>query len=196
MKAKTRLLPFLCACCLCLFSSKAVSQSNCDTIGSIENLNKSVFGKRVVHIKGTNAKLLIALDPHWSMPEFDTVPYRHPEDMKMIKKNFAHLMKQGIDEVVVWKFRRRSGLAVAIPFDHGCAVRGYGEPDELKKLTTMHKTLLLISKHGLEDSSVRNSIKRLLMGEPAVERYFSDAMIDIMIDKLLPLMANKNAGAE
>lgn len=131
---------------------EALSQANCDTIGSIENLNKSVFGKRVAHIKGTNAKLFIALDPHWSLPEFDNVPYWHPEDMKMIKKNFAHLMKQGIDEVVVRKFRRRSRLAVAILFDHGCAVSGYGEPGQLKKLIIMHKTILLISKHGLDDS--------------------------------------------
>ena len=196
MKSKTLLLPVLCACCLSVFSSEAVSQSNCHTIGSIEKLNKSVFNKRVAHIKGTNTKLFIALDPYWSMPEFDNVPYRHPEDMKMIKKNFAHLMQQEIDEVVVWKFRRPSGMGAAVPFAKGCAVPGYGEPDQLKKLNLMHEALLLISRRGLSDSSVRNNIKRLLMLRPSVESHFNDAMIDIMIDKLRPLLANASPVAE
>ena len=59
----------------------------------------------------------------------------------------------------------------------------------------MHKTFLLISKYGLDDSRVRNSIKKLLM----VSRYaphFSDEMIDIIIDNLRPLMANNKSPAE
>lgn len=190
MIAKKLLLPFLCACCVALFSSQATSQSDCQTIGYIEDLNKSVLDKRVAHIKGTNARLFIALDPIWSMPEFDDVPYRHPEDMKMIKKDFAHLMKQGIDEVIVWKFQRPAGLAVAVPFNNGCAVSGYGEPDELEKLIIMHEIFLLIAKHDVDDSRVRNSIKRLLMGSHYAS-HFSDGMIDIIIDKVRPLMANK-----
>jgi hypothetical protein len=190
MKVQKLLSPFLCACCVSLFSSEALSQPDCKTIGYLEELNKGVVGKRVAHIKGTNAKLFIALDPIWSLPKFDSVPYRHPKEMNMIKEDFAGLMEQRIDEVVIWNFQRLAGLAVAVPFSKGCAVSGYGEPDELEKLIIMHETLLLISKHGVDHSRVKNGIKRLLMVNYA--DYFDDAMIEIIIDQLRPLIGNNN----
>lgn len=189
MAANRLLLSFLCAYCVFVFAPQVASQPDCQTVEYIEDLNKRVFDKRVAHIKGTNARVFVALDPIWSTPEFDDVPYRHPEDMQMIKKDFARLMKQGVDEVIVWKYRRPTGLAVAVPFSNGCAVSGYGEPDELEKIIIMHETLLLISEHGVDHSKVRNSIKRLLM----VSRFashFNDEMIDIIIDKHRPLMTN------
>jgi hypothetical protein len=188
MTANRLILPFLCACCVFVFTPQAASQPPCETVKQIESINKGVLDKRVAHVKGINARLFIALDPIWSTPDFENVPYRHPEDMEMIERKFEYLMEQGIDEIIVWKFRR-GGLAGAVPFKDGCAVSGYGEPDLLEKLIIMHKTLLLISKHGVDDSSVRDSIKRLLMvGRFA--RHFDDEMIDIIIDKLRPLMTN------
>lgn len=189
MAANRLLLPFLCAFSVLVFAPQAASQPDCQTVEYIEDLNKSALDKRVAHIKGTNARVFVALDPIWSTPEFDDVLYRHPEDMQMIKKDFARLMKQGIDEVVVWKFRRQAGLAVAVLFNNGCVVSGYGEPDELEKVILMHETLLLIAEHGVDDSRVRNSIKRVLMVS-RFARHFNDEMIGIIIDKLRPLMTN------
>lgn len=166
----------------------------CQSPRDIEKINRGLT-TRFFHIKGKNAKLFIALDPIWSMPDFDNVPYRHPDDMKSIKEKFAYLMKQEIDEIVVWKFKRHAGLAAAVPFHNGCAVKGYGSPDDREKLTLMRKTVRLIPKHGLDDPMVRDSIKSLLV----VSRYrasYEDNMIDIMIDKLRPLMEDKNTSTE
>jgi len=164
---------------------ETAAQPNCDTVEYVEDLNKGTL-KRVAHIKGENSIVFIALDPIWSEPEFDNLPYRNSVDMEEIKKVREHLKEQEIDEVVVWRLSRRT-MGAAVPFKEGCLVSGYGEPDSMEKLKIMHKTFLLISKHGLDDSSVRNSIKKLLM----VSRYaphFSDEMIDIIIDNLRPLM--------
>jgi len=188
------LLSFLCVCSVSVVAPQAASQPDCQTVEYIEELNKSVLDKRIAHIKGTNARVFVALDPIWSSPEFDAVPYRNPEDMQRRKKDFARLMKQGIDEVIVWKFRRPSGLAAAMPFNKGCAVSEYGEPDILVKIIIMHETLLLISEHGLNDSRVRDSIKKLLMVS-IYAPHFNDEMIDIIINKLRPLMSNTKSSA-
>lgn len=190
MTTNKLLLPFLCACCVLLFASQAASQPDCATVEYIEDLNRNVIDKRIAHIKGKNARVFIALDPIWSAPEFDDVPYRHEEDMKMINKNFKHLMEQDINEVIVWNFRLPGGLAAAVPFKDNCAVSGYGEPDHLEKLIIMHETLLLISEYGADDQSVRDGIEKLLM----VSRYARftphDDKIDKIINKIRPLMTN------
>jgi len=187
MTASKTFLAFLCACGIFVFIPQVSAETDCQTVQSIETLNKGVLSQRVAHLKGQNARLFVSLDPVWSLPEFDDVPNRHPDDMQMIREEYADLMKQGIDELVIWEFQRPAGLAVAIPFAHDCAVSGYGEPDELEKLVFMHELVLLISEQGLDDSKVRDGIKKLLMNS-GVESHYDDKMVDIMIDKLRPLM--------
>jgi len=96
-------------------------------------------------------------------------------------------MNQGIDEVVVWKFRR-SGLGVAVPFKKGCAVTGYGELDQLQKLILMHEAFTVITQHGVDDPSVRDKLEKLLM----VSRYANfpphGNKIDAIIKKVRSLL--------
>jgi hypothetical protein len=186
MAAKILRLPLLCVCSTFLYACAAGVESHpdCATIEYIETLNESVLEKRVVHITGKNAVGFVALDPVWSRPDFDNVPYRHEEDMANIRDAFKTLTKAGVDEVIVWKFRR-PGLGVATVFKAGCAVRVYGEPDSIDKLDAMHEVFLLISRHGIDDPSVRKSIKQLL----AVDNYTPDEdKIDKIINKVRPLI--------
>jgi hypothetical protein len=188
MTAKGLLLPLLCVFTPFLYATNVASQPDCATVKYIETLNGSALEKRVAHIKGRNAIAFIALDPIFSESEFGDVAHRyHPEDLKKIKRDFVHLTEQGIDEVVVWKFRRPAALGVAVAFKAGCAVSGYGEPDLLDKLIAMHKTFLLISEHGIDHPSVRDSIKKILV----LSNYFPDEdKIDKMINKVRPLIAS------
>jgi hypothetical protein len=167
--------------------SIAAPQPDCLTVRYVENLNKQVFDKPIAHVKGINARVFVALDPIMSAPEFDDVPYRHPEDMEIIQNQFQKLMSQGIDEVVVWKFRR-SGLGVAVPFKKGCVVNGYAEPDQLQKLILMHEAFIFITQHGVDDPSVRGKLEKLLM----VSRYANfpthGKKIDSIIKKVRSLL--------
>lgn len=182
------ILPLVLAPLISLCTTEAVSQSYCTTAEQIETLNQNVIEKRLAHIRGTAAIVLIALDPVWSMPEFSTLPYRHPDEMTMIKDSFSYLVKQGIDEIVVWDF---GGLGAAVPFRDGCVVYGYGEPDDVQKITMMYETYRHIVARGLDDPTIREDLERLLMFElsPYQDDSLYDAsMIDIMVDKLRPLV--------
>ncbi len=162
-----------------------VSQSGCRTPEYIETLNKTIIEKRIAHIKGENAIVFVLLDPHWSLPDFDDVPYRHEEDMANIKKELNALIAGGIDEVIVWKFRRPSILGAAVGFKDNCVVSGYGEPDMVGKLTAMHEAFLLIIERGADDPSVRDSIRKVLEHTP----YKPDEdKINKVINKIHPLI--------
>ena len=169
------------------------AQPNCETVEYVEDLNRGAL-KRVAHIKDENSIIFIALDPVWSAPEYQYEGYRDEHFIAAIERMREPLVDAGIDEVVVWRLSRRT-MGVAVPFKEGCVISGYGEPDILEKLILMHETFLLISKHGLDDSSVRSSIKKLLMNSRYAP-HFSDEMIDIIIDNLRPLMANNKSPAE
>ena len=150
MTAKRSLFLLLCLCCIHVFPSQAASQPACQTIKYIEDLNKGAV-KRIAHIKSKNAILFIALDPIWSAPEFAKyVGHRDEHFIAFIESERKLLAEKDIDEVMIWKLTQTHGLAVAVPFKEGCAVRGYGEPDRRDKLINMHKAFLLISKHGVE----------------------------------------------
>ena len=176
MTAKRFLLLLLTACCASLLATSAVSQPDCRTPKYIETLNKSVLEKKIAHIKGTNAIVFVLLDPVWSLPDFDDVPYRHEEDMANIRSDLERLIKEGVDEVIAWKFRQ-PGLGVAVAFKEGCAVRGYGEPDMIDKIVSMNEAFVRIIEHGLDDPSVRESIRKLLQQTPILLKWF---MIDLV----------------
>lgn len=115
--------------------------------------------------------------------------------MAEIKKSFAKLTEQGIDEVIVWEFANPRGLGAAIPFKSGCTVDGYGEPDHVEKLAMMVKTFRHIRDYGLNDQRVRADIKQLLLFEFKKYRdnsIYDDSMIKIMLNKLRPLEARMN----
>ena len=175
-------------CTVFLFNADAQSQSDCETVKSIEDLNKGILDRRVVHIKGENARIFVALDPIWSMPEFHDVPYRHEEDMIRVKKDFKQLMEQGIDEVIVWGAKRPEGLGLALAFKEGCLVKGYGEPDYLSKLIPMHETYLLITKYSLDHPSVRDSIEKTLINSRYGKHLPHDNKIDAIINNIRPLI--------
>jgi hypothetical protein len=177
--------------CCYVFPPQAASQPECPTIKYVEDLNNGAV-KRIAHIKSKNAIVFIALDPIWSAAEFQHGGYI---DRGAIISDATResLVNAGIDEIVIWKLTRTHGLAAAVPFKDGCVVKGYGEPDLREKLINMHKAFLLISKHGVEDSSVRDGIKKILMssryaGDFYAKGSFKDGMIDVMIDNLPPLM--------
>ena len=74
---------------------------------------------------------------------------------------------------------------VATAFKAGCAVRVYGEPDSIDKLVAMHEVFVLISRHGINNPSVRDSVKQLL----ALDNYTPDEdKIDKIISKVRPLI--------
>lgn len=187
MTAKRVLPLLLTACCASLLATSAVSQPDCQTPEYIETLNKNVVESRIAHIKGTNAIVFVLLDPVWSLPDFDDVPYRHEEDMANIRNDLEELIEEGIDEVIAWKFRQ-PGLGSALAFKDGCVVRGYGEPDFVDKLIAMNEAFVLIAKHGVDDPSVRQGIGKLLKQTPYKP---DDDKIDKIINKIRPFVAKK-----
>ncbi len=200
MNTNKLLLQIIFVCLAFTVVPEAASQQGCQTPEDIETLNKEVFDRRLAHINGQGAMMFIALDPHWSRPEFVTIPYRHPDDMTMIMQSYAQLISQGVDEVIVWQFGRRIGLGATVPFKGGCAINGYGEPDEAEKLSMMNKVYMQINKHGLDSPVVREGIKQLIMRELEPyqdESIYDDSMIEIMINKLRQLVMNmKTADGE
>ncbi len=179
-----RLLFFSLFLYVCIVPLQAASQKNCSTIQQIEKMNKNKL-KRVAHIKDKNAIFLIFLDPVLSEPEFKDKGSQDKHFIAAIKRLRKKLIKQGIDEVIIWKLGSpwRGMMGAAVPFKNGCAVQGYGEPDLLQKLIQMHKVYLLISKYGLNSKHVRKGIKDLLM-KSRYKRKFDEKMIDIIINNL------------
>jgi len=170
-----------------VFVSHADAQTDCNTIERIEGINEGNL-EQTAHIKGNDAIVFIALDPSLSAPEFDYGDnYRDEHFIKAIKKLRKSLYRAGIDEVVVWKLPFPS-MGVAIPFKQGCAINGYGEPDFHEKLMLMNEAFLVISMQGLETSSARDSIKKLIQGTNYAHMY-KDEMVDIIINNLRPLIA-------
>lgn len=152
----------------------------CQTPEYIEKLNHYNL-KQVARVKSANAKLLIALDPVLSEPDFHYEGYRDESFISSMEALRKKLAEARVDEVIIWQLTRHARLGVAVPFDKGCALDGlYGEPDMLEKLQQMHKTYLLIMERGLDDPSVRDGIKQILMTSRYAGHY-NDAMVDAMI---------------
>ena len=165
----------------------ASAQPDCQTVAYIENLNKPVIDKRIGHIKGINARVFVALDPILSSPDFDDVPYRHPDDMEMIDNQFQRLMNQDIDEIVIWRFRR-SGYGAAVPFKQGCAVAGYTEPDHLQKLILMHDAYIAITRHGVDHPAVRDKLEKVIMAGRYADYTPHGDKVDIIVKKVRSLL--------
>lgn len=187
MKATDRLFALLVSLGMSFVTLPAVAQPDCQKVGDIEALNQGKL-RRTARIEGRDAILFIALDPVFSAPEFDFGDqYRDEYFIDTIKSARESLYGAGIDQVVVWRLPRRS-MGVAVPFKDGCAVSGYGEPDDHDKLMTMNATFLEISRFGLDAPSVRGSIERLLKNS-RYRRIYNDEMIDVVIGNLRPLIA-------
>ena len=77
-------------------------------------------------------------------------------------------------------------MGSAIAFNKGSAIEGYGEPDSFTKLMLMQDTLLLINEKGIDDPSVRDALKNLLMTS-RFDAHFNITMIDVMIRRIRPL---------
>ena len=177
----------LCLGCLYVFPSQAAFQSECKTIESIEDVNKGGV-KRIAHIKSKNAILFVALDPIWSEPEFQYEGARDQHFISSVKRLRESLVKVGINEIVIWELTGVPGLAVAVTFKEGCQAGRYGEPDQRDKLIKMHEAFLLISKYGVDNPSVRDGIKRILL-----ESHYAvnDDMVDVVLDNLRLLMTKE-----
>ena len=179
-----KMLLLLALCSLPQMPTTVVAQPACITPNYVEDLNRSVFEKRIAHIKGESAIVFILLDPIWSLPDFEDVPYRVEEDMENIRAGFARLVREGVDEVLVWKFRM-PGLGAVVLFRGGCAVQGYGEPDMIEKIAAMNDEFKRITKLGPEDPSVRETIRRVLQQTP----YEPDnGKIDVILNKIRPFV--------
>lgn len=189
MTVNRLIFTFLLLCGTCAFIPQAVSQPDCQSPQFIEELNQGIV-ERTAHIKGDNAILFIALDPVFSAPEFDYGDhYRDEHYIEAMKSARESLYGEVIDEVIVWRILTSGTLGAAVAFREGCAVEGHGEPDHYDKLMLMHKAYLEISRHGLDATSTRNSIKKLLL-RSRYSGMYKDEMIDIVINNLRPLMAN------
>ena len=174
-------------------TSNAAPETECATIEYIEKLNNGSL-ERVAHIKGENAIVFMALDPSWSEPEFQYEGYRDEHFIAATKGMRKSLMAMGVDEIVVWKLPRPI-LGTAVPFVKGCAVEGAGGLDYLDKLLLMHEVYLLVTEHGLEDSSIRDGIKRLILAS-SYAPHLSDDMIDTMIGNIRIVVANIDAAKD
>ena len=184
---------------------QASSQPDCVTAGDIEDVNKGTL-ERIANIKSENATLFfaldpimstpeIALDPIWSAPEFQYEGFRDKHFIADVKRMRKPLVDASIDEVVLWSSGPAARVGMAVVFKEGCMVGGNNYPEKLEKLMLMHEAFLLISKHGLDDSSVRDSIKKIIMVSKYAD-HFKDEMIDIMIDNFRPLMAKSSHSNE
>jgi hypothetical protein len=183
--AATLVVPTLCLCGLIAFVSGGAAQGTCDSPESIERMNGDQL-ERVSHIEGEDAILFIALDPVWSAPEIqdeDYQGYRDEHFIAAIRDMRDALLEARIDEVVIWRLSRPSGMGVAVPFRDGCAVSLYGEPDFANKLETMSEAFEAISANGLEHPSVRRIIEELLM-KSRYGPFYEDRMADAVIDNL------------
>ena len=174
-----------------------IAQQPCQTVESIEAMNQGIGFDRVVHIEGPLAKVFLALDPIWSMPDFEDVAFGQSEDMRRIREQFEYLLNADIDEVIVWQIRRDLGLGAAIAFSAGCAVEGYGEPDDLEKLELMHEAYLSVTEHGIEHATVRTAIEELLevydLAEPIPgEASTMEEKIDTSLGKVRPLLESSD----
>lgn len=189
---RTKIWLKLFICCVAVnlwthFPARVQAASECTSIEDVDRINKGAI-KRVAHFKNHNARIFVALDPIWSEPEFEYEGHRDEHFIASVRQRREELSQSAIDELVLWKLTSAGGrLGVAVPFKNGCAVSGYGEPDLIEKLTLMETTTLLISKRGLDDERVRDSIRKLLMASRYASHY-NDEMVDTMIARLRPLI--------
>ncbi len=150
-------------------------EPRCQSATDIKTMNKGSIS-RIFNLKGLNAKIFLALDPR--LLEFNGT--------------FDLLMEQNVDEIIVWRLKQTHGLAVAIPFANGCAVKGYGEPDELAKINTMRHVVDLIRDRGLEDSSIRDKVRSLMTyGMPKVPPEVLETQVDTALKRIQVLMKSK-----
>jgi hypothetical protein len=140
------------AACLaagCASVPSPTARPDCITAKYIENLNRLSKSNRMFELKGVNAKIFLALDPR----------------LLTYTDVYSRLVAQDIDELIAWKIRRDLPLATAVPFAKGCAVSGYGEPDEEDKLRLMYQGVVAISKNGIDDASSRAIVQKLVLHE-------------------------------
>ena len=140
----------------------------CIPVAHIERINQSVFGKRIVHIKGPNTRIFIALDPHWSLGEFEERRGNPKEMFVKWEEDFKYLMGVGIDEVIAWELLWGTDgvVSAVISLKDGCVVEeGYGGKSETKKIILMRETFVLIMERGIDDPSVKDSIEKLLISD-------------------------------
>lgn len=170
--------------CAVVYAPQALSQNNCDTAEYIDAINRGV-AERVAHIEDESAILFFALDPAWSDPEFEYEGYRDLHFIASMKRARIELMYASIDEIIIWEIKQPKGLGLgsAVPFKLRCVVSGYGEPDYLNKLMLMHETFFLIKQYGIDNLTVREGIKKIIMSS-TYSSSFNDSMIDAVINNL------------
>jgi len=136
---------FLFTVLLCAASAVAGPQGECLTVENVKAMNKGGI-RHLFELRGADAKVFLALDPRFRISE----------------EHYHALVQQDIDAIVAWKLKVRGGrFAVAVPFVHGCAADGYGQPDSRKKVELMRDAAVLIRKFGLDDNRVQKQIKKL-----------------------------------
>ena len=150
-------------------------EKRCQTAKDIEAMNKGVI-IRLFNLKGLNAKIFLALDP------------------RLLESNrtFDLLMEQNVNEIIVWRLKQMHGLAAAVPFADGCAVKGYGEPDELAKINAMRDVVNLIRVRGLKHRSVRDKVRDLMQyGMPKVPPKVLETQVDTVLKRIQALLKSK-----
>lgn len=146
----------------------------CMTAKDIETINRGIL-KRGFHITGKNAKIFLAVDPR----------------LLVLEGHFALLMEQDIDEIMIWRFKRRPGLGAAVPFVKGCAAEGYGEPDMFEKLKLMQEVVVSIDQYGVDHSVVRDKIRRLLPKPATATPEELEAQTDKIISRVRAIAEHK-----
>lgn len=144
---------------------------NCFTTDYIQQLNGLSQTDRMFELHGLSAKIFLALDPR----------------LLAYEELYESLMEQSIDHLVAWKIKENLPLGVAVPFVKGCAVEGYGEPDEEEKLRLMYKAATSVSKNGLDARRSVNRIKKLLVNQ---YRTVDDSKLMAITEKIRNLLDN------
>ena len=136
---------FLFTVLLCAAPAVAGPQAECLTVENVEAMNKGGI-RHLFELRGADAKVFLALDPRF----------------RLFEEHYHALVQQDIDAIVAWKLKERGGrLAVAVPFVHGCAADGYGQPDSREKLQLMRDAAVMVRKFGLDDDRVLRQINKL-----------------------------------
>lgn len=117
----------------------------CESSEAIAQVNQGLISE-AFRINGEDAYLFLAADP--AMLEF--------------QEDFDLLMANEIDEVIVWRHKRRKRLGMAVPFSDGCAVKGYGEPDIFEKMTIMRALVREVRGKGIDHPDVLARISELV----------------------------------
>jgi len=136
---------FLFTVLLCAAPAVAGPQVECLTVENIEAMNKGGI-RHLFELRGADSKVFLALDPRF----------------RLYEEHYHALVQQDIDAIVAWKLKGPGGgMAVAVPFVHGCAADGYGQPDSREKVELMRDAAVMIGKFGLDDNRVLKQIKKL-----------------------------------